>query len=117
VRALVTGPGGFVGGHLRAELGDAFAPFEGDVLDAGTLREAVRGTDIVLVEPYLAGTSAAEVSAALRDRPHRLLALGVVDPELRRYGAGTEHRAAHRLDASGIRQALDAWWAGSTPSG
>jgi transketolase len=85
--------------------------------DADGLREAVRGTDIVLVEPYLAGTSAAEVSAALRDRPHRLLALGVVDPELRRYGAGTEHRAAHRLDASGIRQALDAWWAGSTPSG
>ncbi len=39
---LVTGPGGFVGGHLRAELGDDFVPFEGDVLDAAALAEAVR---------------------------------------------------------------------------
>ena len=35
---LVTGPAGFVGGHLRAELGDAFVPFDGDVLDADALR-------------------------------------------------------------------------------
>ena len=44
--------------------------------DAAGLRAVVRGTDVVLVEPYLAGTSSAEVSAALSDRPHRLLALG-----------------------------------------
>ena len=37
----------------------------------------VHGTDVVLVEPYLAGTSAGEVTKALNDRPHRLLALGV----------------------------------------
>jgi GDP-4-dehydro-6-deoxy-D-mannose reductase len=43
-RVLVTGPGGFVGRHLRVELGDAFVPFEGDVLDAEALREAVRRT-------------------------------------------------------------------------
>jgi GDP-4-dehydro-6-deoxy-D-mannose reductase len=43
VRVLVTGPDGFVGKHLRAELGAAFLPFEGDVLDAGALRDAVRG--------------------------------------------------------------------------
>jgi GDP-4-dehydro-6-deoxy-D-mannose reductase len=41
-RILVTGPNGFVGGHLRAELGDAFVPFEGDVLDAEALRASVR---------------------------------------------------------------------------
>lgn len=39
---LVTGPDGFVGRHLRAELGEAFAPFAGDVLDAAALSEALR---------------------------------------------------------------------------
>jgi GDP-4-dehydro-6-deoxy-D-mannose reductase len=39
---LVTGPEGFVGGHLRAELGDAFVPFEGDVLDGGRFAATVR---------------------------------------------------------------------------
>jgi GDP-4-dehydro-6-deoxy-D-mannose reductase len=43
-RVLVTGPNGFVGGHLRTELGDAFLPYEGDVLDAGALRASVRET-------------------------------------------------------------------------
>ena len=39
---LVTGPAGFVGTHLRPELGDAFVPFEGDVLDANALTATVR---------------------------------------------------------------------------
>jgi transketolase len=65
------------------------------------------GTDVVLVEPYQAGTSAAEVAVALRDRPHRLLALGVSNAELRRYGTGTEHRAAHGLDTAGINRSLE----------
>jgi transketolase len=75
--------------------------------DADGLRALVRGTDVVLVEPYLAGTSAAEVTAALADRPHRLLSLGVANTELRRYGTGREHRAAHGLDAAGIRRSLE----------
>jgi transketolase len=75
--------------------------------DAAGLRAAFRGTEVALVEPYLAGTSAAEVSAALRDRPHRLLALGVANEELRRYGTGPEHRALHGLDSAGIRASLD----------
>jgi GDP-4-dehydro-6-deoxy-D-mannose reductase len=41
-RVLVTGPDGFVGRHLRGGLGETFVPFDGDVLDAGALREAVR---------------------------------------------------------------------------
>src|SRR4051812_25789491 len=35
---------GFVGGRLRTELGELFVPFEGDVLDAGAVRDAVRAT-------------------------------------------------------------------------
>jgi transketolase len=82
--------------------------------DAGGLRAALgEGTDVVLVEPYLAGTSAAEVTDALVDRPHRLLALGVRNPELRRYGTGADHRAAHGLDARGIRRALDGFLGGT----
>ena len=75
--------------------------------DAAGLRAAVHGTDVVLVEPYLAGTSAGEVSAALNDRPHRLLALGVPLGEFRHYGAGAEHRAAHGLDARGLRASIE----------
>ena len=75
--------------------------------DADGLRAALRGTDVVLVEPYLAGTSSAEVSRALTDRPHRLLALGVPNEEFRHYGEAAEHRAAHGLDAAGIRASLE----------
>jgi transketolase len=74
--------------------------------DARGLRALLRGTDVVLVEPYLAGTSAADVAAALADTPHRLLSLGVSNVELRHYGTGPEHRAAHGLDAAGIRRSL-----------
>ena len=56
---LVTGPNGFVGGHLRAELGPAFVPFEGDVLDAEALREAVREADAIV---HLAAESSVAAS-------------------------------------------------------
>ena len=55
-----------------------------------------------LVEPYLRGTSSAEISAALEDRAHRILALGVPNEEFRHYGSSADHRAAHGLDAAGI---------------
>jgi transketolase len=75
--------------------------------DRQTLRAAAGlATDVVLVEPYLAGTSTAEVTAALADRPHRVLALGVTDPEIRRYGTPEEHRRAHGLDADGVRNSI-----------
>jgi transketolase len=79
------------------------------------LRDALGGgSDVVLIEPYLAGTSAGEVAAALVDRPHRLLALGIENPELRRYGTPDEHRAAHGLDARGIRASLERFAAAPT---
>jgi transketolase len=77
-------------------------PFDGD-----GLRAAMPGTDVVLVEPYLAGTSAHAIADALLDRPHRLLAIGIRDTELRRYGTRVEQRAAHGLDAAGIRSSLE----------
>jgi transketolase len=80
--------------------------------DRAGLRNALRGTDVVLVEPYLSGTSAAEVSAALRDRPTRLLSLGVSPVELRHYGTGSEHRAAQGLDAAGINASIEAFLGG-----
>lgn len=70
--------------------------------DAATLRRAVAASasaDVVLVEPYLAGTSNREVDEALLDVPHRVLGLGVGRAELRRYGTA----AAHGLDAASLR--------------
>jgi len=57
----VTGAGGFVGGHLRAELGEPFLAFGGDVLDRDALREAVRsaGPDAIV---HLAAESSVAAS-------------------------------------------------------
>ena len=61
---------------------------------------------VVLVEPYLAGTSSFAVSQALAARPHRLLSLGVRRTELRRYGTPGDHAAWQELDAAGIRRSV-----------
>ena len=93
----------------------ATADLDLTVLYAGTVRPFDRAGlracvaapgDVVLVEPYLVGTSSWLVSDALRDLPHRLLALGVGRQELRRYGSPADHQAAHGLDAAGIRRAV-----------
>jgi transketolase len=75
--------------------------------DAEGLRslEASSGA-VVLVEPYLAGTSAFPASQALASRPHRLLSLGVQRGELRRYGTPADHAALQGLDAAGIRRSV-----------
>ncbi|WP_462418939.1 transketolase family protein [Kytococcus sp. Marseille-QA3725] len=75
-------------------------------LDAVGLRQLVTGTDVVVVEPWLRGTSAHAVQEALSDRPLRFEFLGVGREELRRYGTPAEHVSAHGLDAHGIRQRL-----------
>ncbi|GAB3450342.1 transketolase [Streptomonospora sediminis] len=65
--------------------------------------------DVLVVEPYLAGTSAHEVAAALGDRRHRQRSLGVRrDTEVRGYGTPADHDRAHGLDTEGIaKQARD----------
>ena len=77
-------------------------PFDGEGLRA---LASASGT-VVLVEPYLAGTSSFAVSQALAGRAHRLLSLGVGRTELRRYGTPAYHAALHGLDATGIRRSV-----------
>ena len=74
--------------------------------DTAGLRE-LADTEVILVEPYLAGTSARLVSEALADRPHRLLSLGVGRSDLRRYGTAEDHTRWHGLDADGLRRSVD----------
>jgi transketolase len=82
--------------------------------DAEGLRRATgtAGTDVVLVEPYLAGTSTAAANDALSAVPHRVLGLGVGRAELRRYGRIEEHVAAHGLDARSLRERIGTFVAG-----
>lgn len=77
--------------------------------DAAGLRRAVgvrETADVVLVEPYLSGTSTGAANDALADLPHRVLGLGVGKAELRRYGQMDEHLAAHGLDPRGLRERI-----------
>ncbi len=64
---------------------------------------------IVLVEPYLAGTSSRVVTGALADTPHRLLALGVGREEPRRYGTAADHDRLYGLDPAGLRRSISAF--------
>ncbi|WP_432589108.1 transketolase [Streptomyces sp. HD1123-B1] len=78
--------------------------------DERSLRAAVQaGTgsaDVVLVEPYLAGTSTTAVNDALPDLPHRVLGLGIGRRELRRYGGIEEHLAGQGLDPASLRERI-----------
>ncbi|UUN30462.1 transketolase family protein [Streptomyces sp. FIT100] len=77
--------------------------------DAAAVHRAAgrcRAADVVLVEPYLAGTSTAAANDALVDLPHRVLGLGVARRELRRYGGIDEHLRAHGLDPAGLRERI-----------
>ena len=74
--------------------------------DRAGLRTALGARDataVVVVEPYLAGTSSAAVGEALSDIPHRVLGLGVGRAELRKFGTMAEHVAAHGLDPASLR--------------
>jgi transketolase len=77
-------------------------------IDVDGLRALAEG-EVVLVEPYLAGTSAHLVQAALADLPHRELHLGVGRREIRHYGSWRDHARAHGLDAAGLRRSIDAF--------
>lgn len=79
-------------------------PFDREGLS--TLVGAAGNADVLVVEPYLKGTSAHEVAEALAERRHRQLGLGVSrDRELRAYGTPAQHAQAHGLDAEGIAKA------------
>jgi len=77
-------------------------------LDTAGLRELV-SRDVVLVEPYLAGTSSRLVAEALSDVPHRELHLGVGRAEVRHYGTPADHARAHGLDPDGLRASITAF--------
>ena len=74
-------------------------------LDTEGLRQLTE-VEVVMVEPYLAGTSARLVSAALADVPHRELHLGVGRTEVRRYGSWRDHARAHGWDPAGLRASI-----------
>jgi transketolase len=74
-------------------------------LDTAGLR-ALADRDVVLVEPYLAGTSSHLVASALQDLPHRALHLGVHRTETRHYGTPADHAVTNGLDAAGLRRSI-----------
>jgi transketolase len=74
--------------------------------DAETLRPELSAPAVVLVEPYLQGTSAMWVSEALRDTPHRLLSIGVRRMENRHYGTPEQHDEAHCVDVASLRHRI-----------
>jgi transketolase len=77
--------------------------------DHAGLRAAVGAArpDVVLVEPYLRGTSAPEVAEALSDVPHRLRALGTRrDQEVRAYGKAADHDRLHGIDADSLAESI-----------
>jgi transketolase len=77
------------------------APFDGE-----TLREGSAGSDIVLVEPYYAGTLVPDVAAAM-GRPVRVAAIGMPREVLTRYGTPQDHDVALGLTPEGIRRRID----------
>jgi transketolase len=79
-------------------------PFDAAGLRAITGDSAVTG--VVLVEPYLAGTSARIVADALAAVPHRLLNLGVGRTDVRRYGSPADHDRWHGLDPATLRRRI-----------
>ncbi len=90
-------------------------PFDGRALRSATGADAAgtdatgaaaAATDVVLVEPYLAGTSTAAANDALADVPHRVLGLGIARRELRRYGTMEEHLAGQGLDPVSLRERI-----------
>jgi transketolase len=77
-------------------------------LDTRGLRELV-SREVIVVEPYLAGTSSRLVAGALSAVPHRALHLGVSRAEQRRYGTPADHARWHGLDAAGLRASISAF--------
>ena len=75
-------------------------------LDERSLVFAAGRADVIVVEPYLEGTSSAEITRILSDKPRRFTFIGVRGREHRHYGSAAEHRMAHELDARGLRSRI-----------
>jgi transketolase len=82
-------------------------------LDLAGVRELAVGDTVILVEPYLAGTSTRLINQALWHRPHRTLELGVSRAEQRRYGTPAQHDVLHGLDVAGLRRSISKFLTGS----
>lgn len=72
----------------------------------GTGLRAITDDSVVLVEPYLAGTSSRLVADALSRAPHRLPSLGVGRIDVRRYGSPADHERWHGLDPATLRRRI-----------
>lgn len=83
--------------------------------DAMTLRGVLSEPAVVLVEPYLRGTSTGAVTEALHDVPHRVLGLGVPQHTARIYGEPSDHDATYGLDVAGLRQRIAGFGGDSGP--
>jgi len=75
-------------------------------LDSQAIQSHAAGNEVILVEPYLEGTSAAAISRIFSGSPRRFLAIGTQLTEHRRYGSAEAHRKAHGLDAQSIRDRI-----------
>lgn len=74
--------------------------------DSATLRETLTAPDVMIVEPYLAGTSVLQVDRALADVRHRVSGVGVEPGERRKYGTVTQHDQANGLDIEGLTRSM-----------
>lgn len=114
VRGSAVAPTVLAVGPMADAVLDATADMDATVLytsvaspiDAKGLAASVLGDSIVIVEPTIEGTLTAQVSTALCSLPMRIMSIGVRDPELAHYGTSLELRAAHGLDAAGIRSRI-----------
>jgi transketolase len=82
-------------------------PFDGDTLVA-----ELNAPELILVEPYLEGTTLGLIAEMLRGVAVRWLSLGVQRVEHRRYGTPADHDLAHRLDPASLRARIEAFLEG-----
>ncbi|HCT75478.1 MAG TPA: transketolase [Micromonosporaceae bacterium] len=62
--------------------------------------------DVVVVEPYLEGTSAHLVAETFAGRAFRLQSIGVKPQDLHRYGTPKDHARWHGLDPATLRESI-----------
>lgn len=109
-RATVVAFGPLLGATLAATEGldvsvlyyTTVAPFDG-----AALREVAGDGRVIVVEPWYAGSLAADVLAALAPRPVRLASAGVPRQIIDAYGTRQEHDEALGLTPSGIRARIE----------